>query len=500
MDKIEDLYCQDNGRPTKDLRSVTGAIILQHMHNLSDLETCEKYEFDNLWFEALGLANVMDRDLSISPKTLWNHSEKLATSGLLQEILDSVNQNLATVAKVDFRCQRLDSTHVCSNMAKLSRIQLFYKIVKKFLVSLKKGLKDRLVLVDKAVLDRYLSEDSENSNSSYNFFGQTKSGERGKNLDSVAADMYTLIALFEDDKAVTKTMAFQNLVRVFSEQCVVDPDCCDEATKVKAKDPKLVPSNSLQNPSDPEATYSGHKGQGYQVQLMETCSETKEEGEKSVNLITYVKFEQAHEHDSHALLPAIEETENSGVKPEIISADTAYGSDENVQKAEELGVKVISPVGGKDPEVGKIRLAEFTESEDGKTITCPLGQKSWQSHQTEKGTRVAGFDLDKCRECANNEKCPAFQHGHKAELKFTSKDMRLSQRRANEQTEEFKKRYAMRSGIEATNSRLKRQTGFNRLRYRGKKKPRMSVTFKVIGVNFWRVLESLRPKKVAKAA
>ncbi|MDR0547963.1 MAG: hypothetical protein LBI10_00900 [Deltaproteobacteria bacterium] len=38
---------------------------------------------------------------------------------------------------------------------------------------------------------------------------------------------------------------------VFSEQCLVDPDCRDEATKVKAKNPKLVPSNSLQNPSDP---------------------------------------------------------------------------------------------------------------------------------------------------------------------------------------------------------------------------------------------------------
>ncbi|MDR0548059.1 MAG: hypothetical protein LBI10_01390, partial [Deltaproteobacteria bacterium] len=29
MDKIEDLYCQDNGRPTQDLRAVTGDIILQ---------------------------------------------------------------------------------------------------------------------------------------------------------------------------------------------------------------------------------------------------------------------------------------------------------------------------------------------------------------------------------------------------------------------------------------------------------------------------------------
>ena len=48
--------------------------------------------------------------------------------------------------------------------------------------------------------------------------------------------------------------------------------------------------DSLQNPSDPDATYSGHKGQGYQVQIMETfsCSEDTAEREQTLNLITHV--------------------------------------------------------------------------------------------------------------------------------------------------------------------------------------------------------------------
>jgi hypothetical protein len=40
MDEIASLYCADNGRPTKDLRAVTGAIILQQMFNLTDLAAC----------------------------------------------------------------------------------------------------------------------------------------------------------------------------------------------------------------------------------------------------------------------------------------------------------------------------------------------------------------------------------------------------------------------------------------------------------------------------
>jgi len=38
---------------------------------------------------------------------------------------------------------------------------------------------------------------------------------------------------------------------------------------------KEVPSDSLQNPSDPDAGYCGHKGKGYQVQVMETYSPDK---------------------------------------------------------------------------------------------------------------------------------------------------------------------------------------------------------------------------------
>jgi hypothetical protein len=64
---------------------------------------------------------------------------------------------------------------------------------------------------------------------------------------------------------------------------------------VAVKPAKEVASDSLQNPSDPDATYDGHKGQGYQVQVMETyCNtENREVREKTVNLITHIELETA---------------------------------------------------------------------------------------------------------------------------------------------------------------------------------------------------------------
>jgi hypothetical protein len=53
--------------------------------------------------------------------------------------------------------------------------------------------------------------------------------------------------------------------------------------------------------SDPEATFSGHKGAGYQVQIAETFND-----EGRPNLITAAKVETAADHDTNALLPVLE--------------------------------------------------------------------------------------------------------------------------------------------------------------------------------------------------
>ncbi len=64
--------------------------------------------------------------------------------------------------------------------------------------------------------------------------------------------------------------------------------------------------------------------------------------------------------------------------------------------------------------------------------------------------------------------------------------MRLSKRRAYEQTDEFKDRYNWRSGSEATMSEYDRRTGVKHLRVRGFKAVRFCATLKAIGVNIFR--------------
>ena len=76
---------------------------------------------------------------------------------------------------------------------------------------------------------------------------------------------------------------------------------------------------------------------------METYCKDEDRKEESLNLITHIEIEPAHESDANALIPAIESSKERGLAPEEVLADTLYGSDENSQKAEKLGVEVVSP-------------------------------------------------------------------------------------------------------------------------------------------------------------
>ncbi len=77
-----------------------------------------------------------------------------------------------------------------------------------------------------------------------------------------------------------------------------------------------------------DAGHDGHKGPGHQVQLAETCAEGND-----VQLITAVLPEPADHPDGEALEPMLDQLGAHGRTPEVLYADTHYGSDENVTLA-----------------------------------------------------------------------------------------------------------------------------------------------------------------------
>ena len=91
-----------------------------------------------------------------------------------------------------------------------------------------------------------------------------------------------------------------------------------------------------------------------------------------------------------------------------------------------------------------------------------------------------------CSKCPLKGRCPIRRDPMLCQLRLNGQDLRLAQRPAAERTDDFKTDYRMRGGIEAINSMLKRATGLDRLRVRGRPAVFSSILPKVAGWNLLR--------------
>ena len=487
---VASFFTDGFGRPTKELYTALGALLLQQAHDLTDEETVNQVAFNTQWHYALNITEESDSAKYLCPKTLWNMRSIVVDNGLDAVIFDHTTDKLAKVFKVNTDNQRIDSVHIKSNMRRLGRIGIFTSSINKFLVNLKRGHETLFDSVDKGIINKYLSEKS------LQCFSMVKPSESAKTLASVSADLFDLVTQFKDHPEVKTMHSYKLLERVLKEQCNVN--ISDDKNPVKVKKPKDIPSDSLQNPSDPDATYSGHKGQGYQVQIMETYCKQEEARDGTLNLITHVQVESAHESDANALIPAIESTKHRNLSPEEVLADSLYGSDENCQEAKQLGVDLVAPTMGSKKE-SSISLSDFEVTEKGTIVSCPQGHKPMRTKK-KKIRHTVAFDSQQCINCPNQNSCPVKPGKKHHYLRYTDKEMRLSKRRAYEQTDEFKDRYRWRSGSEATVSEYDRRTGVKHLRVRGFKAVRFCATLKAIGVNIFRATAVRKAVNDDKAA
>ena len=125
-------------------------------------------------------------------------------------------------------------------------------------------------------------------------YEDARTGEGRRRLSVCARDLYRLVDRFHGTTAA-QLEEYRLLERLLREQCHVgkhqdgrprddDDDAGECKVPVALKDPKQVSADSLQSPHDPDVTYSGHKGKGYEVQVAETCHE-----ENATQLITHVE-------------------------------------------------------------------------------------------------------------------------------------------------------------------------------------------------------------------
>lgn len=472
VDKLRKHYHSSNGRPSKELYSLLGLMVLQQMHDLTDEQAVEQYSYNIKYHYALDITGFSDEHSYVSLRTIWKMRQLLTQENFHEVLFRKINKKLAKVFKVNFKHQRIDSVHIQSNMRHLGRIRLFCETVKKFLVNLKRHHRGQFDHLDKSLIAKYLDKKEEA------VFAVVKPSQSHGTLNQIAQDIFSLIQEFKKKDTINSMDSFKLLVRLFQEQCITQE--LEGEKLVVAKPNKDVASDSMQNPSDPDAGYSGHKGKGYSVQVMETYNDPDQD--RGLSLITHVDVKSADNSDAHALIPAIEDTESESMAPIEVLADSLYGSDDNyVTAKEEHGVTVISPL--RNPP-NRLSLVDFSLNGSGEIIRCPERQVPFKVRFKKRFS--ASFVLSLCQKCPRNEQCPVSINKKAAYYRYTLKDVRLAKRRGYERSTEFRNKYRFRAGVEATMSEYDRVTGVKKLRFRGIAAVTYAAVLKAIGINIKR--------------
>ena len=478
--KLAPFFTEGFGRPTKELYTVLGVLIIQQMMDFTDEETVAHLAFNEQWHYALDIPDETDESKYMSPRTLWAMRRIVMDNELDTLLFEHTSDTLGRVFKVDTSTQRIDSVHIRSNMRRLGRIRIFAETIHTFLTNLKRRHRACFESIAQELRDRYLSKEV------LACFSMVKPSASAKTLTEVSADLFELVQAFKDTSDVVAMHSYKLMTRVLQEQCTVTEAPDTTPAVVSPKPPREIPSDSLQNPSDPDAAYDGHKGQGYQVQVMETYCDDEDKNVRSqtLNLITHVDVEPACASDANALIPALQSTKDRHCAPKEVLADSLYGSDDNVRDAREMGTEVIAPAMGA-PKERDVMLSDFTFGPNGKVLACPQGHAPVMTKH-KKTRHSAAFKNEHCGNCSLLAGCPVKAGKRYYYLRYDDKAQRIARRRAVEQSDDFKDRYRWRAGVEATMSELDRRTGVKRLRVRGLKAVRFCATLKAIGINIFR--------------
>ena len=472
VDAVSGHFDPTMGRPTKELYSIAGLLLIQEFMDWTKEQALDAYSFHTNVHYALNLEPVTH---DISKRTLERYVNLFEEDALAKATMDEITTTLVEVLSIKIDKQRLDSTHVFSDMASFGRTRLMGVAIKRFLTQLKRHSKADYDALDESLRNRYAPGVNQ-------LFADTGKDSQSRHLlrQQVAEDMYYLIRQFANKPGHSNRDTYKVLERIFYEQCEVH----ENKVSVKAK----TGGNVMQNPSDADATYDGHKGPGYQAQIAETCNP-----ENEVQLITCAIPQTAAEPDGGAVEKVLENLETNNLLPDELLVDTHYTSDDNVQLAEQKGVELVGPVPPgssktKDDEYEHLNIDDFNVDEvTEEVVCCPAGHEPQSSeHNNETGKTKTVMPESACSQCDFRKQCPVKKARDGYQLEHTARDRRIAGRRREVATEVFRERYKTRGGIEGTNSGLKRRVGLGQLRVRGQPAVFHSVYLKVAGWNILR--------------
>jgi hypothetical protein len=207
---FRDGFDEGAGRPNKSIRLLMGVHLLKEWDDLTDEQVLEYLEYNVQWHYALA---EEPSTAHACQKTLHNFRVRLMENERSQQMFERITRGLVELDGLGVGRQRLDSTHVLSNIAVLTRLGLFVETVTTFLKELRRSAAEDFEALPEGYGRRYLDREG--------YFSDAKKEQARRRLPLVAQDLYRLVRRFADHAEVRALDSYSLLVRLLDEQCEV---------------------------------------------------------------------------------------------------------------------------------------------------------------------------------------------------------------------------------------------------------------------------------------
>ena len=484
------------GQPALSPARLALVTVLQFAEGLSDRQAADAVRGRIDWKYALALELT---DPGFDRTVLSEFRSRLVAGAAELLLLDKLLAKLRELKLLKARPrQRTDSTHVLAAVRTLNRLERVGETLRYAL--------NRLAMIAPDWLRAQTPADwyERYERRIENYHLPKTETERNKLATTMGHDGHTLLRAIDEASDLPwlrEIPAIKTLRQVWVEQYV---EVGGELRWREVKD-MASPAELIASPYDVEARYSTKREVewvGYKLHLSETCDE------ETPRLIVNVETTPATTPDDNMVAVVHESLQRRDLLPAEHLVDKGYTDAQTLVESEQAyGVTIIGPVAD-DPSWQAranrgFAKAHFEVDWEQRVVTCPAGKQSisWLANTYPQNGVVweARFARKDCTPYQFREQCTRA----KVEPRIIGLQARphheaLQKARTQQQTEEFRQRYAMRAGIEGTHEQAIRRSGLRRSRYLGQAKTHLQHVIGAVALNIIRVGEWLAGTPLGK--
>ncbi len=490
---FQDLY-PALGQPAESPGGLALITVMQYVEDLSDRQAAEAVRSRIDWKYMLGLRlEAPGFDFSILSEFRQRLLQGKAETLLLEKLLERCEGLGLLKGK---KKQRTDSTHVVASVRALSLLELVGETMRRVLDEAARLAAEWLHQHMKVEwIKRY-----ERRFDGYRL--PTSRAKREELAVAIGEDGFYLLQAMHGDtcpSALKTSPKVGVLQRIWIPQYYWCEGKVYWRTKEKWGQPPA--GKMIASPDDPEARYCVKRSTewtGYKVHFSETCQAD------SPRLITHVETTPATVPDSKVTTRIQDALVAKDRSPETHLVDEGYMEMDLLVDSRHKGIDLVGPVPSsktwQDRIEGAFDHTQFDIDWQHKQVTCPNGKRSMHcsERKTWRGTPNFAFVFDNkdCLPCPVRKHCSRAKNVGRTLTLYPQEQYEAQQEaRKRQPTEEFKKLYAQRAGIESAISQSTRRTGVRSARYIGLARTHLQHTASAAALNFVRLFEWLRGER-----